>query len=280
MNNRTLDIIKTIPSPDTLWNGAHKIPWNDPTFSARILKEHLSQDHDLASRKQQTIEAQAQWINSHCLSGGPASILDLGCGPGLYSRLLAGDTHQYMGIDFSPASIEYARQKYGVDSQYDFRLGDVVKADFHGPHDVVAMLYGEINVFSPDNCRRILTKGFESLDSGGTLLVEFQNPTAVNAMAQAPKSWTRAEEGGLFSDTPYVCLTESHWFEEQAVSLQCFHVLTEGADEATTYRSTTQAWSIEDLHALLRDIGFAEVSDHDDWPVPDDSLKLLTAVKA
>ena len=42
-------------------------------------------------------------------------------------------------------------------------LGNVLDADFGGPHDLVMMLYGEINVFSPDDCRRILSKAFAAI---------------------------------------------------------------------------------------------------------------------
>ena len=33
------------------WAEGEKIPWNDPEFSRRMLKEHLSQKHDAASRR-------------------------------------------------------------------------------------------------------------------------------------------------------------------------------------------------------------------------------------
>ena len=33
------------------WSEGDNIPWDDPDFSERMLKEHLSQEHDLASRR-------------------------------------------------------------------------------------------------------------------------------------------------------------------------------------------------------------------------------------
>ena len=38
-----------------------------------------------------------------------ARVLDLGCGPGLYTTRLAKLGHTCVGIDFSPASIAYAK---------------------------------------------------------------------------------------------------------------------------------------------------------------------------
>lgn len=62
-----------------------KIPWDEPAFSQRMLANHLSQDHDWASRRQEIIEQQVEWIASQLSPG--AHILDLGCGPGLYPPL-------------------------------------------------------------------------------------------------------------------------------------------------------------------------------------------------
>lgn len=64
-----------------------KIPWDEPAFSQRMLANHLSQDHDWASRRQEIIEQQVEWIASQLSPG--AHILDLGCGPGFYTHHLA-----------------------------------------------------------------------------------------------------------------------------------------------------------------------------------------------
>ena len=92
------------------WGGDYKIPWDEPGFSRRMLNEHLSQDHDLASRRQETIDRHITCIHEDVLAGRPSRILDLGCGPGFYARRLAALGHTVHGIDFSPASIEYARK--------------------------------------------------------------------------------------------------------------------------------------------------------------------------
>ncbi len=91
------------------WAEGEKIPWNDPGFSHRMLKEHLSQAHDAASRRTPTINKHVNWIHKFVLRERPSRILDLGCGPGLYSSRLAALGHTCHGIDFSPASIAYAR---------------------------------------------------------------------------------------------------------------------------------------------------------------------------
>ena len=45
-----LDLLQRT-SPPAPWAEGDKIPWHDPDFSRRMLREHLSQAHDAASRR-------------------------------------------------------------------------------------------------------------------------------------------------------------------------------------------------------------------------------------
>ena len=118
---------------DALWNGNYKIPWNEPAFSRRMLAEHLSQEHDLASRRTEWIERQVDWIHNVLLKGRPARLLDLGCGPGFYSHRLTQFGHLVHGIDFGPTSIEYANRHNPDPSRCTFVQDDIRTADFGGP---------------------------------------------------------------------------------------------------------------------------------------------------
>ncbi|TDT82708.1 class I SAM-dependent methyltransferase [Pseudodesulfovibrio indicus] len=276
MNNRIVDMPGVAPEPAALWDGVHKIPWNDPAFSARILNEHLSQEHDLASRSLPFVRAQADWIARRFPCPAPA-VLDLGCGPGLYARQLAARCRRYVGLDFGPASIDYARREVGLPG-CEFRLADVTEADFGQGFDLAMMVYGEFNVFSPHQARGLLAKCFHALNPGGVLLLELQRPEAVRAVGQGGATQTRAEEGGLFADEGYVCLTENFWYEEEGVALQRFHVRLERGG-TVVYRSTTKAWEEAEVKRLLAEAGFEAPEWCGDWPQPGDSMWLVAVVK-
>ena len=62
------DLIARSPIPIP-WEEGDNIPWHDPAFSERMLEEHLTQDHDAASRRVEVIEEQAHWIHD-CAVGG------------------------------------------------------------------------------------------------------------------------------------------------------------------------------------------------------------------
>ena len=58
----------TVPLP---WAEGDNIPWDHPDFSERMLEEHLSQDHDAASRRFEKIERHIAWIHHELLLGRP-----------------------------------------------------------------------------------------------------------------------------------------------------------------------------------------------------------------
>jgi len=202
-------IIDQAAGEETLWDGAYKIPWDDLDFSRRMLAEHLSQEHDLASRKQQMIRTQVRWIHEHICNNTPARLLDIGCGPGLYIEQLAALDYDCCGIDFSPASIEYAKSHLGDKAK--LIQDDIRSVEFGSTYDLAMMVFGEFNVFSPNECRKILKKTFEALSPGGILLLEAHTFEAVERIGRAPNSWYKSGPGllGLFSDDPHICLMKT-----------------------------------------------------------------------
>ena len=261
---------------DNIWHGAYKIPWDDPDFSRRMLAEHLAQDHDLASRRTEWIDRQVAWIHDDLLGGQSANILDLGCGPGFYSHRLTMRGHRCRGIDFGPASIEYARRHNPDESRCTFVLGDIRQVAFDGPYDLAMILYGELNVFSPAEALAILRKAQIALAPTGRLIVEMQTPQAVQRAGRGEPS-RQQSESGLFSDRPHHCRTESRWLGEQQVAIQTFHITEAGPERTQEFRNTTQAWPDRNLTELLKNAGFGEPARRDDWPSNTDDLKLWLA---
>lgn len=258
-----------------IWHGEYKIPWHEPEFSRRMLAEHLTQDHDLASRRTERIERQVAWIHDRLLGGEPRRVLDLGCGPGLYANRLARLGHRCVGIDFGPASIDHARGHNEHTERCRFELGDLRTADFSGPHDLAMILYGELNVFSPAEAAGILSKARQCLAPSGAFVAEVQTARAVEAMGRADPA-EHVSDGGLFFDGPHTWRAASRWLAEHSTAVQTFEV-READGRTRTYRSTTRAWSDAELRALFAAAGFARAEPDPAWPAGDDDLVLWVA---
>ena len=156
---RLLDLVRRQPTPPP-WSEGEKIPWDDPGFSERMLAEHLSQEHGRASRAVKTIERHVEWVHRELLGGSPSRVLDLGCGPGLYSNRLAALGHECVGIDFSPASIAYARaQATASQLACRYMLEDIRSANYGAGFDLVMLIFGELNVFTRADATSILERG-------------------------------------------------------------------------------------------------------------------------
>jgi len=56
--------------------------------------------------------------------------LDIGCGTGAFSRLLAARADHVLGLDLSPNMIQVARQRSSHLSNVDFRIADVANWTF------------------------------------------------------------------------------------------------------------------------------------------------------
>lgn len=222
-----------------------------------MLREHLSQAHDAASRRLPTIDSHVAWIAAELLGGKRSSILDLGCGPGLYANRLAAAGHRCTGIDFSPASIAYARETALPGAT--FMEGDLRCADFGAGHDLVMLIYGEFNVFRPADAEAILRRAAGALRPGGRLLLEGSTGPAVRAMGEAGRDWY-AQAAGLWSDGPYLCLEESFWDEEARAATVRHQIIDGLTGEVTTYAASYQAYTDAEYTALLQRCGFTEIT--------------------
>jgi 2-polyprenyl-3-methyl-5-hydroxy-6-metoxy-1,4-benzoquinol methylase len=108
-----LDIVARNPAPEP-WAEGEGIPWSDPDFSRRMLKGHLTEAHDRASPRSERIGRHV-WIHEVILSSQPSRVLDIACGPGLYSSRLARLGHECTGIDFGPArSVTPAKRRHAA----------------------------------------------------------------------------------------------------------------------------------------------------------------------
>lgn len=274
-----MDVVRAGPAAP--WSQGGKIPWHDPDFSRRMLAEHLSQLHDAASRRSERIEHHVAWIHTELLAGQPARVLDLGCGPGLYAARLAQLGHRCLGIDCSPASIEYAQDQAAADGlACEYQLADLRTASYGDGHGIALLLFGEINAFRREDARAILARTARALAPAGRLLIEPHPFEAVRRSGRRAPSWYRAASG-LFSDAPHLCLRESAWHADQAAATTQTFVVDAASGAIERYCETLQAYTEEEYRSLLEECGFEAVellaSMGDDAGATKDGLQVVLA---
>jgi SAM-dependent methyltransferase len=253
-----LDIVhrQIVPEP---WAEGEKIPWNDPDFSQRMLEEHLSQDHDAASRRTELIDQHVEWLHREVLSGKATKILDLGCGPGLYASRLAKLGHVCVGIDFSPASIAYAQKQAEKEKlRCNYVHKDIRAADFGTGYGLAMFIFGEFNVFKPADARLILRKAHAALAEDGLLVLEPHKFSSLRSKEAQATSWY-STKSGLFSEKPHICLYECFWNADRQATTERYIIIDAVSGKVTWHAASMQAYSDAQYESLLTECGFAEV---------------------
>ena len=254
------DLLNYTSKPELYQKGT-AIMWTDPYISKQLLQIHLNPEIDLASRKYSSIESTAAWILSKA-SKASMNILDLGCGPGLYSEIYATKGHRVTGVDFSKNSIDYAKQeaeKKGLNIAYlhqNYLELDVPENHF----DLVTLIYTDLGPLLPAERAQLLANINKALKPGGLLILDVLNDKNLENKV-SPKSWEVADKG-FWREGPYLALSESFLFKDVKVILNQ-HVIQ---DKSTTevYRFWTHFFSHDDLIEILSPFDFTVLGFHED----------------
>ncbi len=245
------DLIQTSKKPKIYTPGT-AIMWTDDHISKQLLNVHLSQDTDLASRKASTIEATVNWILGQA-PAKPSAILDLGCGPGLYTERLAQKGHQVTGMDFSSGSIAHAKASAGQKSlDITYLNQDYLSLDHENQYDLVMMIFCDLGVLNPDDRHRLLGKIYRALKPGGVFIFDAFKPHWANSDSGS-KSWD-ISENGFWRAHPHLVLADSFYYEAEGVILNQHIVLDDRGMEV--YRFYQHTFSNEDIETLTSDHGF------------------------
>lgn len=244
-------LFKAAQRPE-LYTPGTDIMWTDDHISQQLLDIHLSQETDLASRKKPAIHTTLDWILTQ-VPERPLTILDLGCGPGLYTKILATRGHGVTGMDFSGHSIAHARAaatQAGLDITY--LCQDYLTLDHENRYDLIMMIFTDFGVLLPQQ-RSILLKNIRrALKPGGIFIFDVINTSWV---PEAEATW-EAEEKGFWRPWPYMALARSFSYETERVYLSQHMVLDEPTGLAV-YRFYTHTFSHGQIKDLLKDHGFS-----------------------
>lgn len=195
----------------TLYERTGERFWDDPYISERMLAAHLDPDTDAASRRPEAITRAVEWILSLPLPAG-AALLDLGCGPGLYTRQFSEHGLRVTGLDFSARSIQYARQH---DPKTDYVLQDYLAMDYEAAFDIATLIYYDYGALVPEERRRLLGLVHRALKPGGVFLFDVRTPVDSRGKSDST-SWDRNPDGGFWNPDPHLCLNARYYYGETA----------------------------------------------------------------
>lgn len=228
--------------------------WDDPHISTQMLKAHLNPENDLASRRPETIQKSVDWLIASIGLKAGDSVLDLGCGPGLYAARLAERGLHVTGVDYSRRSIDYAIQyarKHNLDIRY--RYQDYLTLDDENQYDATLLIYGDFCPLSPEQRARLLANVRRALKPNGCFVLDVTTP-AHRRKHGTRNGWYTAGSG-FWKPGPHLVLEEGFDYPEQSIFLDQAVVIEESG-KVSVYRNWFQDYTRETITAELEAGGF------------------------
>jgi len=244
--------------------------WRDPYISAHILHAHLDPDSEAGSRKPERIEQEAATvidaldIDRLDTANTRPFVLDLGCGPGLYSREFLRRGFSVHGMDFSPASVDHARKicrtlsKKKSDLHAQFTLCDFTKVPYRAQASGAALIYGIFGNLCEKDRDNVLHRLHEALRPGARFV--FAVFSEASARREALKGeWYFAQKDGFWRPQPHLVLERSWFYENDQTIFNTYYVI--GEDGAVETNIVRHRWYTEDeLPVILKKHGFKTIS--------------------
>ncbi len=128
-------------------------------------------------------------------------LLDLGCGSGEHTRLLAQRGIKCTGIDIASSLIRYAKNKAKEQRlRVEYIVDDMRKIDYENEFDFSIMISGTFGFFGDEENLKLLQKISKALKPGGKLFFDIKN---IQRKQRYGKSWMAINGGYLLIDTRF-----------------------------------------------------------------------------
>jgi cyclopropane fatty-acyl-phospholipid synthase-like methyltransferase len=201
--------------------------WTNEHTAKHMLKYHLNETIDVSSRNRHFIERSVEWIVSHFEVDNNTEIADFGCGPGLYTTMLAERGAIVTGIDFSENSLKYAKQvaaEKGLNVNYVFTN----YLDFETTHrfDLITMIMCDFCALSPEQRKIMLSKFHSMLKPDGSVLLDVYSLNSFNQREESA-TYERNQQDGFWSPEDYYCFVNTFKYEKEKVILDKYTIIEE-----------------------------------------------------
>lgn len=239
-----------------LWQRSNEPFWDDRHISGKMLEAHLHPDWEAASRRHADIDRSVQWLI--CLIPEGGSILDLGCGPGLYTKRLAATGYDVTGLDFSRRSIAYA-QEHDRQSQYIYK--NYLELDYTEAFDMITLIYCDYGALTLGERHTLLAKVHQALKPGGLFIMDVFTQKTIRDK-QDHTSWSAHPDGGFWCAEPHLCLDAAYYYEDHTVEVRQTVIAT--GHELHHYLIWNTVYTRETLTGEVLPWGFQVDSVYDD----------------
>lgn len=228
--------------------------WTDAHISSQMLAAHLDPSFDGASRPHRFIDRSVAWIKEILPPQKYRSLLDVGCGPGLYAERFCRAGYRVTGVDFSSRSINYATaaaQKQRLDIRYVCQ--NYLQLSSRAAFDLATLIYCDYGALSGEDRKTVLQKIHRALRPGGKLLLDVFSMRQYGDFT-CGRSWEDHPAGGFWSPAAHLEVNSAGYFADD-LTLRQTAVITE--TEIRRFYLWDTYFTRESLAAEVQAAGFA-----------------------
>ena len=244
-----LKLIEQLQEKPVPFTPGEPLFWNDPHISKHLLATHLDQSTDLASRRVETIDRTVAWIMATLDLHPGDSVIDLGCGPGLYTSRLARKELQVTGMDYSKRSIAYAieyAQEHALDITY--RYQNYLTLEDEEQYDAAFLIYGDFCPLSPEQRNQLLQNVNRALKPAGRFVLDVS--TRQHRKKYGAKNAWRVADDGFWKPEKYLVLEQGFDYPEESIYLDQ-SIVIEPDGKISVYRNWFQDYEPETIRTEL-----------------------------
>lgn len=197
-------------------------------------------------------------LKEHNITGG--EILDLGCGTGELTRMLAARGYDMTGVDASMDMLQKAIEKQ-TDPPVLYLYQEMQELELDGCVDAVCCTCDCVNyVLDPKELKEAFCRVAACLEPGGVFLFDMNTPYKYEVLL-GEQTFAESREEGSF-------IWENYYDEESRINeydLTLF--LPEGEELYRRYTEThfQRNYTIEEMRTLLEQAGFVCEGIYDDY---------------
>jgi len=208
--------------------------WTDTHISKGMLESHLERDTDAASRPFEFVDRSVEWIRTLASPEKYKSVLDLGCGPGLYAERFYDTGYSVTGVDWSKRSINYAEEcAASTGRNINYIWQNYLTIEHKNAFDIAVVISYDFCVLSKSERKIMLDKIYRALRPGGKFI--FDVTTVKNLVQEENHEWEYHSDGCFMSSGSHICLNSRYYYEEDETNLtqviimaenkcDCFHI--------------------------------------------------------
>ena len=183
------------------------------------------------------------------------TVLDLACGTGTMSFLLAARGYELIGVDFSPEMLAIAAEKTleGEGEPPIFLCQPMEKLDLYGTVDACVYLLDSVNhITQPGKLRRAFERVRLFLEPGGLFVFDVHTPEHLAGL-----------DGGIFLDETEdaYCVWRTDYHPRRQICTYGMDIFRREGEawHRETEMHEERAYSVEELTNYLQQAGFVEI---------------------